>query len=144
MEIDDLKELMGLLKDTDVTELQIEKEGVKVRIRRDRYFGHIEVQQPLLPEKKEIKKIEEAEAEGRLCTITSPIVGTFYSSNSPDAKAYVEVGSEVKKGQTLCIIESMKLMNEIESDVDGIVVRALVESGHPVEYGEPLFLIKPL
>ncbi len=144
MEIEDLKELMSLLKDTDVTELQIEKEGVKVRIRRDRYLGHIEVQQPVVAEKKELKKIEEAETEGKLHTVTSPIVGTFYRSPSPDAKPFVDVGSEVKKGQTLCIIEAMKLMNEIESDIDGIVVRILVESGHPVEYGEPLFLIKPL
>lgn len=144
MEINDLKELMDLLKDTDVTELQIEKEGVRVKIRRDRYFGHIDVQQSLLPEKKEVKKIEEAEIEDKLYTVTAPIVGTFYSSPSPDANAFVEVGSEVKKGQTLCIIEAMKLMNEIESEVDGIVVRMLVENGHPVEYGEPLFLIKPL
>lgn len=144
MEINDLKELMDLLKDTDVTELQIEKEGVRIKIRRDRYFGHIDFQQSLLPEKKEVKKIEGAETEDKLYTVTAPIVGTFYRSPSPDANAFVEVGSEVKKGQTLCIIEAMKLMNEIESEIDGIVVRVLVENGHPVEYGEPLFLIKPL
>lgn len=143
MELEDLKELMGLLKDTDVTELQIEKDGVKVKIRREKFFGgHLDIQ-PALTEKREIKKEEVVEAEGRLQTITSPIVGTFYRASSPEAEPFVAVGTKVKKGQVICVIEAMKLMNEIESEVDGIVVRALVESGHPVEYGEPLFLIEP-
>lgn len=145
MEIDDLKELIGLLKDTDVTELQIEKEGVKVRIKREKYFGHIEIQPTTPIEKREIKKEEvQVEAEGRLFTVTSPIVGTFFRSASPDAEPFVEIGTKVKKGQTLCIIEAMKLMNEIESEIDGVVARILVENGHPVEYGEPLFLIEPI
>jgi len=80
----------------------------------------------------------------RLITVTSPIVGTFYRSPSPDTPSFVEAGLRVKKGQVLCIIEAMKLMNEIESDTDGIVVKALIENGQPVEYGEPLFLIEPL
>ncbi|BCB97201.1 acetyl-CoA carboxylase, biotin carboxyl carrier protein [Dissulfurispira thermophila] len=146
MELEDLKELMGLLKDTDVTELQIEKDGFKVKIKREKFFGHLEFPQAA-HEKREIKKEEvlvETETEGRLLTVTSPIVGTFYRSPSPDAEPFVDVGTRVKKGQVLCIIEAMKLMNEIESDVDGVVVRILVESGHPVEYGEPLFLIEPI
>jgi acetyl-CoA carboxylase biotin carboxyl carrier protein len=80
---------------------------------------------------------------GGLVTITSPIVGTFYRSPSPDADPYVEEGDTVKKGQVLCIVEAMKLMNEIESEVDGRVVKILVESAKPVEYGQPLFLIEP-
>ena len=76
-------------------------------------------------------------------TATSPIVGTFYRSPSPDAPPFVDVGAMVRKGQVICIIEAMKLMNEIESEADGIIVRALVENGHPVEYGEPLFIIDP-
>jgi acetyl-CoA carboxylase biotin carboxyl carrier protein len=146
MELEDLKELMGLLKDTDVTELQIEKDGVKVKIKREKFFGHLELP-PIMHEKREIKKEEvvvETEAESRLLTVTSPIVGTFYRSPSPDAEPFVDVGTRVKKGQVLCIIEAMKLMNEIESEVDGVVVRMLVESGHPVEYGEPLFLVEPI
>lgn len=144
MELEDLKELMGLLKDTDVTELQIEKDGVKVKIKREKFFGHLELQAPL-HEKKEIRKEEvvTVETEGRLLTITSPIVGTFYRSPSPDAEPFVDVGSNIKKGQIICVIEAMKLMNEIESEIDGIVVRVLVENGHPVEYGEPLFLVEP-
>ncbi|MBF0329044.1 MAG: acetyl-CoA carboxylase biotin carboxyl carrier protein [Nitrospirae bacterium] len=148
MEMNDLKELMTLLKDTDITELQIEKEGAKVKIKREKFFGHIEMQQQPSVDKREVKKETAAEAEvdveGRLFTVTSPIVGTFYRSPSPDAPSFVESGSRVKKGQVICIVEAMKLMNEIESEIDGVVVRALVESGSPVEYGEPLFLIEPV
>ena len=142
MEQEELKELMALLKDTDITELQIERNGVKIKIMRDKYFGHIEIQPPVLPEKKEIIKPESLETEKKLFTVTSPIVGTFYRAPSPESDPFVEVGTSVKKSQVLCIIEAMKLMNEIESEVDGIVVRVLVENGHPVEYGEPLFLIE--
>jgi acetyl-CoA carboxylase biotin carboxyl carrier protein len=74
--------------------------------------------------------------------LTSPIVGTFYSSPQPDAPSFVEVGSRVKKGQVLCIVEAMKLMNEIESDVDGVVTRIFPQNAQPVEFGEPLFAIK--
>lgn len=146
MELEDLKELMGLLKDTDVTELQIEKDGVKVKIKREKFFSHLELQ-PALSERRDIRKEEivvETETEGRLSTITSPIVGTFYRAASPEAESFVDVGTKVKKGQVICIIEAMKLMNEIESEVDGVVVRILVENGHPVEYGEPLFLVEPI
>jgi acetyl-CoA carboxylase biotin carboxyl carrier protein len=75
--------------------------------------------------------------------VTSPIVGTFYRASSPDKPPYVEVGDVVKKGQVLCIIEAMKLMNEIESETAGKIVQILVENGHPVEYGQPLFVIEP-
>jgi acetyl-CoA carboxylase biotin carboxyl carrier protein len=75
--------------------------------------------------------------------VKSPIVGTFYSSPSPDAEPFVTVGSRVESGQVLCIIEAMKLMNEIEADVSGEVARVFVENGHPVEYGEPLFGVRP-
>ncbi|MFO0752473.1 MAG: acetyl-CoA carboxylase biotin carboxyl carrier protein [Thermodesulfovibrionales bacterium] len=149
MELEDLKELMELLKETDITELQIEKEGTKVKIKREKFFGHLDVQQSILSEKKDTKETkqireEAAEEEGKLFTVTSPIVGTFYRSPSPESEPFVDVGSRVRKGQVLCIIEAMKLMNEIENEVDGVVVRILVDNGHPVEYGEPLFLIEPV
>lgn len=147
MELEDLKELMGILKDTDITELLVEKDGVKVKIRREKFFSHLEVPQSILPPRKDEHRKEdlapEQELEGKLFTVTSPIVGTFYRSPSPESGPFVEIGTRVKKGQTLCIIEAMKLMNEIESEIDGIVVRALVDNGHPVEYGEPLFLVEP-
>jgi acetyl-CoA carboxylase biotin carboxyl carrier protein len=95
-------------------------------------------------ERKAVK--EEAiisEVEGNLFTVASPIVGTFFRAPAPDAVPFVEVGARVKKGQVLCVIEAMKLMNEIESEMDGVIARILVENGHPVEYGEPLFLVDP-
>ncbi len=144
MELEDLKELIELLRGTDITELQLEKDGTKVKIRREKLLSSIEMsaQRPADIYEKVIQQTEEDTQ--RLITVTSPIVGTFYRSPSPDAPPLVEVGLRIKKGQVLCIIEAMKLMNEIESEVDGIVVKALVENGHPVEYGEPLFLIEPV
>jgi len=144
MELEDLKKLIEFLKETDITELQLEKDGTKVKIKREKFLSSIEMpiqKSPVFHEK--ITQETEEETQ-RLVTITSPIVGTFYRSPAPDAAPFVEVGLRVKKGQVLCVIEAMKLMNEIESDVDGIIVKALVENGQPVEYGEPLFLIEPM
>jgi acetyl-CoA carboxylase biotin carboxyl carrier protein len=145
MELEDLKQLIELLKETDITEIQVEKEGTKVKIKREKYFQSLEIAAQRAPAVCESVINKEVEDETqRLITVTSPIVGTFYRSPSPDAQIFVETGLRVKKGQVLCIIEAMKLMNEIESEVDGILVKALVENGQPVEYGEPLFLIEPL
>ncbi|MCD5411639.1 acetyl-CoA carboxylase biotin carboxyl carrier protein [Thermodesulfovibrionales bacterium] len=141
MELDDLKKVIRLLRDTDITELQIEKEGIKIKIRRDKFFSAASgPQQPVLVEKKGVK-VEEAE-EG-LLTVASPVIGTFYRSSSPDVEAFVDVGTEVKKGDTLCVIEAMKLMNTIESEIDGVIIKIFLENGHPVEYGEPIFLVRP-
>jgi acetyl-CoA carboxylase biotin carboxyl carrier protein len=146
MELEDLKQLIELLKETDITEIQVEKEGTKVKIKREKFFQSIEIatqKAPSVQQEAAIKKEIEDETQ-RLITVTSPIVGTFYRSPSPEAPIFAETGLRVKKGQVLCIIEAMKLMNEIESETDGIVVKALVENGQPVEYGEPLFLVEPL
>jgi acetyl-CoA carboxylase biotin carboxyl carrier protein len=144
MELEDLKVLIELLKETDITELLVEKEGTKVKIKREKMFSSVEIPSQKTAALQEAILKEAEEETQRLITVTSPIVGTFYRSPSPDAPAFVDVGLRVKKGQVLCIIEAMKLMNEIESEADGIVVKALVENGQPVEYGEPLFLIEPL
>jgi len=142
MEIDDLKELIALLQDTDITELQLEKEGTKVKIRRQTLLSPLEMQtKPAVTGEKAKEPEEDTQ---RLVTITSPIVGTFYRAPSPDAPPFVDAGTRVRKGQVICIIEAMKLMNEIESELEGVVVRPLVENGQPVEYGEPLFLIEPV
>lgn len=144
MELEEIKELIELLKETDITEIQIEKDGTKVKVKRQKILPPIEIPMQRTQTLQE-KIIAEAEEESqRLVTITSPIVGTFFRSPTPDANPFVEVGSTVSKSQVLCIVEAMKLMNEIESDVDGIVMKILVENGQPVEYGEPLFLIEPL
>lgn len=142
MEIDDLKELISLLRDTDITELQMEKDGTKVKIRRQMLLPSFEMR----PKATTVieRSTETDEETQRLITVTAPIVGTFYRSPSPDAPAFVDAGTKVKKGQVICVIEAMKLMNEIESEAEGVVVRALVENGQPVEYGEPLFLIEPV
>lgn len=144
MELEDIKALLALLKDTDVTEIQVEKEGSKVKIRRGRFYTSVEFPSPELPGAPRQIKHEEGEGEKeRLATITAPLVGTFYRAPTPEASSFVEVGSIVKKGQVLCIVEAMKLMNEIESEIEGQIVKILVENGQPVEYGEPLFLIEP-
>ncbi|NWF97542.1 MAG: acetyl-CoA carboxylase biotin carboxyl carrier protein [Nitrospirae bacterium] len=145
MELEELKALIELLKDTDITELQVEKEGTKLKIKREKILTSIEMplQKPSAIYNKPVEVPSEEDTQ-RLITITSPIVGTFYRAPSPDANPFVEIGSKVEKGQVLCIIEAMKLMNEIESETDGIIVKILVENGQPVEYGEPLFLIEPL
>ncbi len=143
MELEDLKGLIELLKETDITELLVEKDGTKVKIKREKIFSSLEIPSQKPPALKETIIRETEEETQRLITVTSPIVGTFYRSSSPDAPPFVDGGQRVKKGQVLCIIEAMKLMNEIESETDGILVKALVENGQPVEYGEPLFLIEP-
>jgi acetyl-CoA carboxylase biotin carboxyl carrier protein len=144
MELEDLKGLIELLKETDITELVVEKDGTKVKIKREKIFSSVEIPSHKSPSLQETILKETEDETQRLITVTSPIVGTFYRSPSPDAPVFIEVGVRIKKGQVLCIIEAMKLMNEIESETDGIVVKALVENGQPVEYGEPLFLIEPL
>jgi acetyl-CoA carboxylase biotin carboxyl carrier protein len=154
MELDELKKLLDILKDTDITDIQIEKEGVKVRVKREKFFTSLEMAPglavaPTVRSAASAASAAQQEASGgeedtqRLVTVTAPLVGTFYRAASPEADPYVEVGDRVKKEQVLCIVEAMKLMNEIESDIDGTVVRVLVENAHPVEYGEPLFLIEP-
>lgn len=145
MELDEIRQLIELLKETDITELQLEREGAKLKIKREKYMTSFEALSH--PQKQEVAAQGEARAEiteeSKLVTITSPIVGIFHRSPSPEASPFVEVGNIVKKGQALCIVEAMKLMNEIESDTDGIISKILVDNGQPVEYGEPLFLIEP-
>ena len=152
MELDELKQLFELLKETDITEVQIEREGTKVRIKREKFLtsfdlGHTGIHEQHAPSAQAAAPAEPApapvEEAAKTVTVTAPLVGTFYSSPSPEAAPFVKTGESVKKGQVLCIIEAMKLMNEIECDVDGIVRRALVENGQPVEYGEPLYLVEP-
>ena len=144
MELDEIKNLIDILKDTDITELQVEREGAKLKIKREKFLSSFDVNQTVresvTPGSEESKR---EKSDKNLITITSPIVGMLFRSPSPDAPHFVEVGSTVRKGEVLCIVEAMKLMNEIETDTDGTVREILVENGQPVEYGEPLFLIEP-
>ena len=158
MNLKEIKELIEMLKDTDISELEVEHSGVKVRLRKggDVTFHSILPRMEYPPAALVAPAIAEAPGTAgatektvespktNQIKVTSPIVGTFYRSSSPDKPVYVEIGDVVKKGQVLCIIEAMKLMNEIESEVAGKIVQLLVENGTPVEYGQPLFVIEPV
>src|SRR3990172_6706347 len=154
MNLKELRELIEMLKDTDISELEIERSGVKVRLRKggDVSFHPVMPRMEYPPSSIVAPAISEMERPAAAVEktpepaanqvkVTSPIVGTFYRSSSPDKPAYAEVGDVVKKGHVLCIIEAMKLMNEIESEASGKIIKVLVENGQPVEYGQPLFLI---
>jgi acetyl-CoA carboxylase biotin carboxyl carrier protein len=145
-----IQELIDLLKRNHLTELEIERAGVRIRVRHEIGIktvsaSHSESGQASAPpvSQQAVPSSDLLEVAAGHITITSPIVGTFYRSPSPDADPYVEEGDYVKKGQVLCIVEAMKLMNEIESEVDGRITKILVESTKPVEYGQALFLIDP-
>ena len=145
-----IQELIDLLKKNNLTELELEREGLRIRVRHEigvkaitttvadqGTSGSTAASQPPAA-----AGTQPEDAIGMI-TIVSPIVGTFYRSPSPDADPYVEEGDYVKKGQVLCIVEAMKLMNEIESEVNGRVTQILAESTKPVEYGQALFLVDP-
>jgi len=156
MDLKEIKSLIQLLEETDLTEIEVEEAGRRIRVRREQ--GHIgplsvplhreEATLPTLPQTSPILQgVQPAQAvsketEPQLVVIHSPIVGTFYRAHMQGAEAYVKVGDLVKKGQILCIVEAMKLMNEIESDIDGTVAAICVEDKSSVEFGQPLFKIE--
>ncbi|MBI5234720.1 MAG: acetyl-CoA carboxylase biotin carboxyl carrier protein [Deltaproteobacteria bacterium] len=151
MDIKDLKALYKFIKDTDITEIELDDfDGKgKVKLKRGQGAQPVAVQAlqraatpPAAP--REEKPVVEAVSvkPDNIKIVTSPMVGTFYRAASPEAQAFVEIGSVVKSGAPLCIIEAMKLMNEVEAELGGKIVSILVENGQPVEYGEPLFHIE--
>lgn len=156
MDLDLIKKLVKIVDTTSVTDLEIEENGVKIKIAKKIRSSQVITQaqipvasaQPVLQpastgsEETAKHKAEVEPIASNLHEIRSPIVGTFYRAPAPDADSYVQIGSAVSPGSVLCIVEAMKLMNEIESDVTGKVVKILVESGKPVEYNQPLFLIE--
>jgi acetyl-CoA carboxylase biotin carboxyl carrier protein len=145
-----IQELIDLLKKNNLTELELEREGLRIRVR---YEIGVKTITATVADQGTPGSTSAAQPTGAagvqtedmtgMITIASPIVGTFYRSPSQDADPYVEEGDYVKKGQVLCIVEAMKLMNEIESEVDGRVTKILAESTKPVEYGQALFLVDP-
>lgn len=166
MDLNYLKKLLKIVDESGVDEVEIEEEGTKIRIKKSPTYKEnsqnvfpfpfpqnfqlpaqtpVAQPQPSAPAIIEEKKVvEDKKPEKKYHEIKSPIVGTFYRAPSPDAEPYVKVGDTVQVGQVLCIVEAMKLMNEIESDVNGKIVQILVENAQPVEYGQTLFLIEPL
>ena len=156
MKFQEILELIDKIAESGISSVEIEQSGTKVRIEgksspsRLIHVGEMKSESapPLLlpsapqPTKAEEKAKADAEAEAGLHIITSPIVGTFYRSPSPESGPFVNVGDRITKGKVLCIIEAMKLMNEIESDVDGVIAKIYPSNGQPVEYGEKLFAVK--
>ena len=142
----EIQDLVEILNEQHLTEIEVQRGDVRIRVRREsgtaanvQASSSTEFGQPPQP------SADFADRESsRLLTVASPVVGTFYRSSSPDVEPYVEEGDLVSRGQVLCIVEAMKLMNEIESEVDGRVVKILVENEAGVEYGQPLFVIEPL
>jgi len=163
MDLDQLKQILDLVREHELSEFEIEQDGLRVKIRKDANGAHI-VTIPAAPNLPVVMPAalstsgalaapgpapasapaagETTDAEVELAVVKSPIVGTFYRSPEPGAASFVEIGATVKKGQVLCIIEAMKLMNEIDSEYDGEVVNIYVENGQPVQYGERLFAIR--
>ena len=148
MDLKDIKLIYKFLKNTDVTEIEVEDTRGKLRIKRGgdgvaSVGAQATMVAPaaIVPKDAETKEAVKEEPSN-VKEITSPMVGTFYLSPSPEAAAFVDLGTLVKSGQTVCIIEAMKMMNEVESELSGKIVKILVENGQPVEYGEPLFYIE--
>ena len=150
MDLRKLKKLIDLVEESGISELELTEGEEKVRISRNLQQGQsvmhyaqpqmIQQAAPAAPAAVEAP-VEAAPAAIEGHVVKSPMVGTFYRTPSPDAKSFVDIGSSVAVGDTLCIIEAMKLLNEIESDHAGVIKAILVENGQPVEYGEPLFII---
>jgi acetyl-CoA carboxylase biotin carboxyl carrier protein len=148
MNFKELKELIEIVSSTEnIEELEVERSGVRLRIKRSSNhvstaLSNVDAVSGAPPAPTLAPAPIPAESPG-LEYVTSPLVGTFYRASSPDADAFVKVGDFVEKGSVVCIIEAMKLMNEIESEVAGEIVSISVENGRPVEYGERLFAVRP-
>ena len=158
MDLQHIKQILDLVREHDLSEFEIEHDGLRLKIRKDANGALVTHAAPAVPVAPAPAAAPAApppaaaiaapvaadadDTEIELAVVKSPIVGTFYRSSEPGSPAFVEIGSSVKKGDVLCIIEAMKLMNEIDSEYDGEVVAVYVENGQAVQYGERLFAIK--
>jgi len=152
MNLKEIKDLINLMNENNLVELEIEREGTKVRLKKlasGRFETFAEAQevprviQTIVPPQIQ-ERPEEKKEEKKLIPIKAPMVGTFYRSPAPDAKPYVEIGQVIEEGQVVCIIEAMKLMNEIKSEVKGRIVEILAENAESVEFGQTLFMVEPV
>ena len=152
MNLNEIKEIINLMNEHGLTEIEVEKGDQKIKLKKSSISGESAVveQQPIAQQP--VAKAPTGEAEKQppkqesknLIEIKAPLVGTFYRSPSPDAASFVEVGQEIEVGEVVCIVEAMKLMNEIKSEVRGKVVDILAENADPVEFGQIMFLIELL
>ena len=155
MEFDDIERILALVREHELAEFELERDGLKLKVKKAHAAPAAMLPPPMsavpLPPPVQVLPQTTAHAappaepsgdEMELAVVKSPIVGTFYRSPEPGAPPFVEVGERVKKDQVLCIIEAMKLMNEITSEYEGEIVSAYVENGKPVQYGERLFAVK--
>ena len=152
MNIKEIKEMINLMNENGLSELEVEKDDMRIRLKKtangiEGFDGPV-VLQSQIPNgvAAKIQATQETEEKNEIKTveIKSPMVGTFYRAPNPEAAAYIEVGSTIEPGQVICIIEAMKLMNEIKSEIRGKILEILVDNAEPVEFGQPLFLIEPL
>jgi len=150
MDISQIRKLIRLVQSSDVTEIEVTQGDQSVRISRQNTAAPMAVAAPTyMPTPAAAPyaaapETAEEEQDNTENQVTSPMVGTYYSAPSPDADAFITTGQTVQKGETLCIIEAMKMMNEIEAEYSGVVESILVENATPVEYGQPIFVITPL
>ncbi len=150
MNLKELKELIALMNEHQLVEVELEREGMKIRLRKGP-LGVVEemaVYSPgagrVLAPAGQVPAGEPAPEATPLLEVKAPMVGTFYRAPAPEASAFIELGQEIEPGQVLCILEAMKLMNEIKSEVRGRIAKIPVENGQPVEFGQVLFLVEPL
>jgi acetyl-CoA carboxylase biotin carboxyl carrier protein len=155
VDLKDIKAIIDLMKKNSVSEFELEKQDFKVRLKRGMGSGVIgadEVGQQVinyvpaptaLPAAPAVAGAQPAPAASNEADIKSPMIGTFYRSPSPESGAYVEIGSEVNPDTVVCIIEAMKVMNEIKAEIKGVITQVLLENAKPVEFGQPLFKIRP-
>ena len=156
MDIKDLEQIVAILKQNGVTEFELEQDGTHIKLSRtDIQAAQVRTSpaeiQPVfpgpavadIPAVASVSQNGDSAANENMVKVDSPIVGTFYRKPSPDSDPFVDVGKRVSKGDTLCIVEAMKLMNEIEAPCDGVVERILLDDGQVVEFGETIFLIHP-
>ncbi|MFC1804735.1 acetyl-CoA carboxylase biotin carboxyl carrier protein [Candidatus Omnitrophota bacterium] len=148
MNIKEIKEMINLMNENGLMELEIEKQGLRIRLKKTA-SGSIEGG-PIIVEREQVSpgaaaaKETNPQVSAKTVEIKAPMVGTFYRAASPESPPYVEVGQSVESGQVICIIEAMKLMNEIKSEINGKIVDILVDNAEPVEFGQSVFLIEPI
>lgn len=142
MNLKDLREIITMFEQADISELDLERQGVKIRLKKPTQSAADPETRLQMKAETVVSAPKEKEVEEKTVEIKAPMVGTFYISPTPDAALFVEEGDEISEGQVVCIIEAMKLMNEIKSEVSGRVKKVLVENGQAVEFNQPLFLVE--